>query len=211
MEQHFSGTSGQTGSSSRGDQATEQAKQQTQQFAQQARQQAGELANRGGEQVKSQLATQKHQAAQRITPVQMALRETAQQLRKQGQGSIAQYTDGTAGQVERFSGYLRETEVDQIADEARGLARRKPALFLGGAAILGFLGTRFLKSSAQRRPSAGVGSGSAPTAASGAAVTYGTGESATAFPQDKTERESPTAMPIPTAGQSQSDGHGRGE
>ncbi len=211
MEQHFSGTPGQTGSNSRGGQATEQAKQQTQQFAHQARQQAGELANRGGEQVKSQLATQKHQAAQRITPVQMALRETAEQLRKQGQGSIAQYTDGAAGQVERFSGYLRETEVDQIADEARGFARRRPSLFLGGAAVLGFLGTRFLKSSAQRGPSAGEGSGAIPTATSGAAVTYGTGEPATALPPDITERESPTAMPMPTAGQSPSDRHGRGE
>ena len=92
----------------------EQAVQQTQQFAQQARQQASELANRSSEQIKSQLGNQKHQAAQRITPVQMALRETGQQLRNQGQGSVAQYADNAADQVERFSGYLRENEVDDI-------------------------------------------------------------------------------------------------
>jgi len=148
MEQNSSGTTGQTGS---GGQVTEQG----QQLAQQARQQAGELANRGGEQVKSQLETQKHQAAQRITPVQMALRETAQQLRKQGEGPVAQYADKASDQVERFSGYLRETEVDEITDEVRGFARSRPALFLGSAALLGFLGTRFLKSSSQEASSAG--------------------------------------------------------
>lgn len=129
----------------------EQARQQSQQFAQQARQQAGQLANRGSEQVKVQLGNQKHQAAQRITPVQMALRETGQQLRNQGQGPIAQYADSAADQVERFSGYLRENEVDDILNEGRSLARRRPALFLGGAAALGFLATRFLKSSSEEQ------------------------------------------------------------
>jgi len=129
--------------------ATEQAKQQGQQFAQRARQQAGELANRGGEQVKSQLANQKHEAAQRLTPIQTALRETAQQLRKQGQGPVAGYADKTSDGVERVSGYLRETDVDEMVEEARGFARSRPGLFLGGALALGFLGARFLKSSSQ--------------------------------------------------------------
>ena len=128
---------------------TEQTKQQTGQLARQARQQGSQLANRGSEQVKSQLANQKHQAAQRMTPLQTALRETAHQLRSQGQGPIAQYADRATDQVERFSGYLRETDVDEIVDEVRGFARRRPGLFLGGAAALGFLATRFLKSSSQ--------------------------------------------------------------
>lgn len=137
--------------------STGEAKQQGQQLTQQARQQAGELATRGGEQVKSQLANQKHEAAQRLTPIQTALRETAQQLRKQGQGPVAQYADKTSDQVERVSGYLRETEVDEMVDEARGFARSRPALFLGGALALGFLGARFLKSSSQEAASGGNG------------------------------------------------------
>ena len=156
MEQNLSGATGQTGSSSSG-QVAQQAKQQGQQFAQQARQQASDLASRGGEQVKSQLDYQKHQAAQRLTPVQTALRETAQQLRRQGQGPVAGYADQASDQVERFSGYLRETSVDEITDEVRGFARSRPGLFLGSAALLGFLGTRFLKSSSQGASSAGDG------------------------------------------------------
>ncbi len=149
MERSPGGDLGDTQSRGGGRQTTEQAKQQTGQLTRQARQQAGQLANRGSEQVKSQLANQKHQAAQRMTPLQTALRETAHQLRSQGQGPIAQYADRATDQVERFSGYLRETDVDEIIDEVRGLARRRPGLFLGGAAALGFLATRFLKSSSQ--------------------------------------------------------------
>jgi hypothetical protein len=192
MEQNLSGTTGQTGS---GDQVTEQAKQQGQQLAQQARQQAGELANRGGEQVKSQLETQKHQAAQRMTPVQMALRETAQQLRKQGQEPISQYADKASDQVERFSGYLRETSVDEITDEVRGFARSRPALFLGSAVALGFLGTRFLKSSSQGQTTRDGWSGAGTSSAT---VSHGTGEPATALPPG-TLAGSPTASRTPMA------------
>ena len=194
MEQNLSGTSGQTGSSNQGGEVTEQAKEQGRQLAQQARQQAGELANRGSEQVKSQLANQKHEASQRMVPVQTALRETGQQLRKQGQGSVAQYADTAADQLERFSGYLRETEVDEIVDEARGFARRRPAIFLGGAVALGFLTTRFLKSTSQEAGPAGNGS----AATTSTTVTHGTGEPATALPPGSVEG-SPTARRTPMA------------
>jgi hypothetical protein len=193
MVEHYPGTTpADTGSGSQVGQTAEQAKQQTQQLARQARQQAGELANRGSEQVKSQLANQKHETSQRLTPVQTALRETGQQLRKQGQGPVAEYADKAADQVERFSGYLRETEVDEILDEARGFARQRPALFLGSAVALGFLATRFLKSSSEQGAPAGNGASVTPTATSRATVTYGTEEPATALPPGSVEG-SPTA------------------
>lgn len=198
MERNLSGTTGRTGSDSRGGQVAEQAKQQGQQFAQQARQQAGELATRGSEQVKSQLANQKHEASQRMVPVQTALRETGQQLRKQGQGSVARYADQAADQVERFSGYLRETDVDEIVNEARSFARRSPAIFLGGAVALGFLATRFLKSSSQE-----AGNGSDAT--SRAVIVHGTGEPATALPPGSVEG-SPTTRRTPMTTEPLSEG-----
>lgn len=186
-------------------QAAEQAKQQGQQLAQQARRQADELANRGNEQIKSQLANQKHQAAQRMRPIQTALEEAAHQLRRQGQGPVAEYADRAADQVERFSGYLRETDVEEIADEARGFARRRPALFLGGAAALGFFATRFLKSSSSEGAPAGHGSSVPPTATSRASVSYGTEGPATTLPPGSVEG-SPTARRTPMAGPSPSGG-----
>lgn len=207
MEQNLSGAPGQTGNGSRGNEVKDQAKQQGQQLARQARQQAGELANRGSEQVKSQLANQKHEAAQRMTPIQTALRETGQQLRKQGQGPVAQYADKTADQVEQLSSYLRETDVDEMTNEVRSFARRSPALFLGGAAALGFLATRFLKSSSR---DASAGNGSDATAASRGAVTHGTGEPVTALPPETVDLESPTARRIPPTGQPLDGVPGRG-
>jgi hypothetical protein len=203
MVEHYPGTTPvESGSSTRGSEVAGQAKQQGQQIAQQARQQAGDLANRGTEQLKSQLANQKHEASQRMVPVQSALRETGQQLRKQGQGSVAGYADKAADQVERFSGYLRETEVDEIMDEARGFARRRPAVFLGGAVALGFLATRFLKSSSQEQASSG-GYGTVPTATgtatSSATVTHGTGEHpGMALPPRAVEGELPAEGRSPT-------------
>ncbi len=188
MESDLSGATGQTGS---GGQVTEQARQQGQQLTQQARQQASNLANRGGEQVKGQLANQKHDASQRMVPIQSALRETAQQLRRQGQVPVAEYTDGAAERVERFSGYLRETDVEEIVDEVRSFARRRPGLFLGGAVTLGFLATRFLKSSSEERGSSREIYGAAPTATSTATITHGTQESpGTALPPSYAEERS---------------------
>lgn len=203
MERNLSGTPGQTGSGSRGGEVKEQAKQQTQQLTQQARHQAGRLANRGGEQVKSQLAAQKHQAAQRMTPLQTALRETAHQLRKQGQGSVGQYADRVADQTERFSGYLRETDVDEIIDEVRGVARRRPAIFLGSAAALGFLATRFFKSSSREAASAGNGYDTSPAATG---EPYGTGGPPTALPPGPVEEETWTTERPPSTGQPLSEG-----
>jgi hypothetical protein len=145
----------------------QEAGQQTQRLGGQARRKASELLSRGGEQVKTQLNNQKHDASEGLAPIQTALRETAQQLRKQGQSPVAQYADGAAYRVERFSSYLSETDVEEITEEVRNFARRRSALFLGSAALLGFLGTRFLKSSSSEAPSAtgGYGAVGEPVAA----------------------------------------------
>src|SRR3712207_2529498 len=192
MERVPGSTGGTTGSSTQGgNRVTEQAKQQSQQLAhqsrQQARQQASNLASRGSEQAKSQLASQKHNASQRMVPIQSALRETAQQLRNQGQGQVGDYAERAADQVERFSTYLRQTEVDEIMEEVRGFARRRPGLFLGSAAAVGFFATRFLKSTSEEAPSAGDGDFSAPTTTGRTSVSYGADETATALPPGSVE------------------------
>jgi hypothetical protein len=200
MVEHYPGTAPvESGSASRGEQVAGQARQQGQQITQQARQQASELANRGGEQVKGQLANQKHNAAQRMTPIQTALRETGQQLRNQGQGPVAEYADKAADQVGRFAGYLRENDVDTLLNDARGFARRNPAVYLGSAAALGFLATRFLKSSSEEQYSADYDYyGSTPTATSSARVTYGTEEPTTALPPSDLGVEPPLSDRGPT-------------
>ncbi len=213
MVEHYPGTTPVGGGSSTEggvQQVTEQAKQQSQQLAQQARQQASQLASRGTEQAKSQLANQKHDASQRMVPVQSALRETAQQLRRQGQGSAGDYADRAAEQVERFSTYLRETEVDEIMEEVRGYARRRPGLFLGSAAAIGFFATRFLKSSSEGQGTSVGYDASVPTTTGRTAVSYGADETATALPPGSVEG-SPRARRTPLAGEPPADTTARTE
>jgi hypothetical protein len=202
MVEHYPGTTpveGRSGTQG-GNQVTEQAKQQSQQLAHQARQQASNLASRTTEQAKSQLANQKHNASQRMVPIQSALRESAQQLRNQGQGSVADYAEKAADQVERFSTYLRQTEVDEIMEEVRGFARRRPGLFLGSAAATGLFATRFLKSSSEEASSARYADFGAPTTTGRTAVSYGADETTTALPPGSVEG-SPTATRTPLADQ----------
>ncbi len=198
MVEHYPGTTPGQGSTygGSGQQVSEQARQQSQQLAYQARQQASDLANRGTQQLKGQLANQKHNVSQRMVPFQSALRETAQQLRRQGQGSAGDYANRAADQLERFSVYLRETEVEEIMEEVRGIARRRPGLFLGGGAAIGFFATRFLKSTSEQRSTSSARDvyGAAPTATSTATITHGAQEPpATALPPVGVEVEPPTA------------------
>jgi len=125
---------------------TEQAKQQTQQAVQQTRQKIGEAADQAKQQMKSQLETQKDRAAEGLESVAQAIQQTGEQLRQQNQ-TVGQYAETIAQQVERWSGFLRDQNIDQIVSEAENLARRQPAVLLGGAFALGFLAARFLKSS----------------------------------------------------------------
>ena len=80
-----------------------------------------------------------------------ALRQTGEQLHEQDQGSVGRYAEQAAEQAERFSGYLRDRDANQLLNDVEDFARERPAIFLGGAFLLGAAAARFLKSSAGRR------------------------------------------------------------
>jgi hypothetical protein len=133
---------------------TEQARATAGQIAEEAQHRAGQAVDTARQQVASRVSSQKDRAAEGLGSVAQALRQTGQQLREQDQAGVTDYIDRAAAQVERFSGYLQHSDVGQLVDDVEGFARRQPALFLGGAFVLGLLGARFLKSS---RPSARYG------------------------------------------------------
>jgi hypothetical protein len=116
----------------------------------QAKETISNVASQAGDKVASRLDSQKDQAADGLGSVAQALRQTGDHLREQDQAATVQgYIASAAGQVERFADYLRSTDVSQMVNKAEQFARRQPALFLGGAFVLGLLGARFLKSSGQ--------------------------------------------------------------
>ncbi|MFK7763830.1 MAG: hypothetical protein AB8B62_11240 [Roseobacter sp.] len=55
--------------------------------------------------------------------------------------------DQIATHLQDVAGILRETDLSSVSKKATTFARENPVLFLGGAALLGFAATRFLKSS----------------------------------------------------------------
>jgi hypothetical protein len=108
------------------------------------------VASQAGDKVVSGLDTQKAKAAEGLGSVARALRQSSDQLREQNQGAVvSEYISSAANQVERLSGYLRSTNTRDMVSGVEQFARQQPALFVGGAFMLGLLGARFLKSSAQ--------------------------------------------------------------
>ncbi len=134
-ESYGSGSSGET-------------RQRSQEVAQQGQQKASEYAEQGREKAKGQIATQKERASGELQGIARALQQTGSQLREQDQDSIGQYAEQAAEQVERLSNYLSEKDSEQLLSEVEDFARNRPAVFLGGAFVLGVAAARFLKSSA---------------------------------------------------------------
>ncbi|HYF38644.1 MAG TPA: hypothetical protein VD930_03065 [Gemmatimonadales bacterium] len=106
---------------------------------QQARERAG-----------SSLGESKGQFAEQFGTIADALRRTTEHLRSEDQERIAGLTDTVARQVEQVADYLRNKDARAMRQDLENLARRQPALVIGGALVLGLIGARFLKSSERR-------------------------------------------------------------
>ena len=101
-------------------------------------------------QATDQLTLQKERAAGGLELMTQVLHQASQQVREQDQAPLATSIEGVAQRVEHWTETLRATDVEQLVDETKQLAGRQPALFVGGALALGFVGVRFLRSSAQQ-------------------------------------------------------------
>jgi hypothetical protein len=184
-------------------------KQQAGEVAGQVKEQAVQLKDKVAETATSKLDDQKTQATAGLGNVSDAIRQTGQQLRSNDQEAIAQYIDRAAEQLDQFTGYLRSRDMRQIVGDVEAFARREPALFLGGAFVLGLLGARFLKSSSQAIETQGTEgqrrSGYGTQAALSSYSSYSAMQQTQRFPvqQDTPAGYAPTASatayPTPTA------------
>ena len=94
----------------------------------------------------------KNQVADQIGAVAHAFRQAGNQLRTEGQGQrLAGLTNAMARQADQAADYLRRADGELLRQDVERLARRQPALVLGGAFVAGLIGARFLKSSERRR------------------------------------------------------------
>ena len=114
----------------------------------QAKEKLTDAGSQAGDKVASRLDSQKDKAAEGLGSVAQALRQASDQLRGQNDGAAGhEYVASAANQVERLSDYLRSTNTKDMVSGVERFARQQPALFVGGAFMLGLLGARFLKSS----------------------------------------------------------------
>ena len=103
----------------------------------------------------SQLSTQKDRATDSLGSLAQAVRHSTQSLRDNQQDTVARYIEQAADHIERFSTQLRERNVAELMREVQQFARRRPAVFIGAAFVVGLASARFLKSSGTTRAYAG--------------------------------------------------------
>lgn len=130
-----------------GGSAREQIREVKDQVVGQARSTLKQARDRAG----SSLGESKGQFADQFGTIAEALRRTTEHLRSEDQQRIAGITDTVARQVDQIADYLRNKDARAMRADLENLARRQPALVMGGALILGLVGARFLKSSQKDR------------------------------------------------------------
>jgi hypothetical protein len=115
--------------------------------AQMARDTAGEYANRARDEAYARGEEYRDYAASETGKVASALRKASEDLRAGSpqERFVGQMADGVADAADR----MRGMSLEEIARDSSEFARRHPAAFLGGAALVGFAAARFLKASAQ--------------------------------------------------------------
>ena len=92
---------------------------------------------------------QKNRAADGLGGIANAIRNAGNELRTENE-TIARYVDQASDQLRRFADQIRQKGVADMLDDLNDFARRRPALFIGGAFLVGLGVARFVKSSAER-------------------------------------------------------------
>jgi len=141
------GDVGSNGSVPPADSLKDQAIDKTQQVLAQTKEAAGAALSKVKDQAVEQISTQKDKAAESLTGITSALHQTTQTFRDQNQNVVADYVDSFASQADKFTQYIANKNVDELARDVESFARQNPALFVGGAFLIGMGLARFLKSS----------------------------------------------------------------
>ena len=94
---------------------------------------------------------QKNRAADGLGGVAQVFRNAGNELRTENE-TLASYVDMASDSLKRMADHVRDRGVTDMMDDLQHFARRRPAVFIGGAFLIGLGVTRFLKSSAEPRP-----------------------------------------------------------
>jgi len=93
---------------------------------------------------------QKNRAADGLGGIANVIRTAGKELGGENE-AVAAYVDMASDQLKRFADQIRQKGVTEMLDDVQDFARRRPALFIGGAFLVGIGIARFLKASAERQ------------------------------------------------------------
>ncbi|MFP5372265.1 MAG: hypothetical protein ACLGI3_16175, partial [Actinomycetes bacterium] len=125
-----------------GSQVASTATDQARQVAQETQRQAKDLLAQGRSQVKGQVVSQQQKAAEGLTGLAQQLRGMADGSGQGAPGPAADVLQQVSSYIEQFADTLQNREPAELLDEVRNFARRKPGVFLLGAAAAGILAGR---------------------------------------------------------------------
>jgi hypothetical protein len=108
--------------------------------------------------VTSRVDEQKNRAADGLGGIADVFRSAGNELRNENE-TLASYVDTASDQLKRFADNIRERGVADMLDDVHAFARRRPALFIGGAFLIGLGIARFLKASSDRGAMRAYGDG----------------------------------------------------
>jgi ElaB/YqjD/DUF883 family membrane-anchored ribosome-binding protein len=112
---------------------------------------AHELGGEANLQIREQLDQRSTHAGEELQSIGKTLQSGANQLRSEGKDVPARVVEEVARRADDVGSYLQSAEADRILDDIEGFARRRPWLTAGVGAIAGFLASRFVKASGNRR------------------------------------------------------------
>jgi ElaB/YqjD/DUF883 family membrane-anchored ribosome-binding protein len=112
---------------------------------------AHELGGQASSQIREQLDLRSSKAGEQVQSVGKVLQSGANQLRSEGKDAPARLVEEVARRADNLGGYLQSAESERMLRDVEEFARRRPWLTAGGGALAGFLASRFVKASGDRR------------------------------------------------------------
>jgi hypothetical protein len=126
-------------------------KDQAQDVKDQAKEKAREASGQAKDKMRDQVDQRSTQAGERVSSAAGDARSVGEELRRQGKEQPARLADQAADRAERLGSYLQESDADRILRDIEDFGRRQPMALVAGGLALGFVASRFLKASSQRR------------------------------------------------------------
>lgn len=96
------------------------------------------------------LDRQKNAAVEELHSVADVMREAAHRFEERQEGGLADTVQKAAEALDRVSSTLRDRDLEELMDGAQDALRKRPAVFLGATAVVGFAIGRLLRAGSQR-------------------------------------------------------------